>query len=107
MRKLALIATLLLVLVLSGCAGLTIYKDRSPSTGTMTINTIPSGLDITIERAGSIVAEGTSPLVFDKAEVNKNYVITATNADGKSVTETRSITKTGGSVTVTLNLNEE
>ena len=106
MRKLGLAVALILVLLLSGCTGLSLYEKRAEKTGTIVVNTIPSGLDVTIERAGNIVTEGTSPLTFDGAEIDRNYLITATNAEGKSVTETRSITKTGGSVTVNLNLNE-
>src|SRR3989344_7555816 len=107
MRKLALAVMLILVLVLSGCTAFSVYKQRSTGTGTMIINTIPTGLDIVIERAGQVVAEGSSPLFFDKAEVNRNYVITAFDAEGNEITETRTITKTGGSLTVTLNFNEE
>ncbi len=106
MRKIALAAMLMLVLFLAGCTGLAAYKERAAKTGTMMIKTMPSGLDVVISRAGVDVMSGVSPLTFDKAEVNKNYLITATNAEGLTLTESRSITKTGGSVTVTLNFNE-
>lgn len=112
MRKVLLAAVLILILVLSGCTAWVI-KQRSPGTGTIKVYTYPAGLQVTIERAGKIVAEGIAstpsegkPLVFNGAEVDRNYAITAENEDGLTVTETRSITKTGGSVTVTLNLNE-
>jgi len=106
MRKIALAAMLMLVLFLAGCTGLAAYKERAAKTGTIMVKTMPSGLDLTIDRAGVTVAEGVSPFTFDGAEVNKNYLITATNAEGLQLSETRSITKTGGSVTVTLNFNE-
>ena len=106
MRKIALAVMLILALFLSSCTAFSVYKERGASTGTIIVKTIPSGLDVTIERAGNLIAEGASPLAFDGAEKDRNYLITATNEDGQSISETRSISKAGGSVTVTLNFNE-
>lgn len=106
MRKTILAIMIVLLLILSGCTGYTLYKERNAGTGTIIVKTLPDGLDVVIESSGNVVASGVSPLVFDQAKINKNYVITGIDEDGFEITETRSITKTGGSVVATLNFNK-
>ena len=107
MRKIALAVILILVLALSGCTAWVI-KDRT-SEGTIDVNVVPDSdtYTIRIERAGVLLTEATGThLEFKNAERNRNYLITAINSDGDEISETRSISKSGGKVTVTLNFNE-